>query len=557
MSHDRAGARTTTDSSDGMRLRFVEPLLVALSSFALACGMTYPLVVRLGSTGRVDSADGSLSIWNVAWVARTLVVDPWHLFDANIFFPNRATLAYSENNIGAGILALVPYWSSGRNAYVAHNVVVLLAFSLTATGMYFLVRHLTGDRRSAAVSAILFAFCPHVFGHTAHIQLLMTAGLPFTMLAFHRVVEGPTIGRGAQLGLAMAAQAWSCGYYAVFLLLMVGYGVLVVVFSRGREMAATWKALGFGALISVALVALVFRPYFKLQQATGFARGLNDAVRYSADWRAYLASSSYAHAWMLKYLRHWNEVLFPGFLAMALGIVGSWVTFRRRRLEILALYAGLAILACWASFGPAAGLYSALYRALPLFAWLHAPSRFGLVVAFALAVLSGVGLSAILPRGVKGTVIGVAVAGLAAAELAVPFPIVEVPKLLPVYRLLGTLPRAPVIEMPFYYPEVGLFRHTVYMLNSTSHWFPLVNGYSDYIPPDFRRNVMTLAPFPSRDAFKILESLDVRYAVFHWYGYNAENRRDVLGRLEEFKDYLRPLYGDEGTQLYELVGFPP
>jgi hypothetical protein len=55
---------------------------------------------------------------------------------------------------------------------------------------------------------------------------------------------------------------------------------------------------------------------------------------------------------------------------------------------------------------------------------------------------------------------------------------------------------------------------------------PLVNGYSDYIPPDFLANVHTLAPFPSRDAFKILEPGRVRYALFHMYGYNAANRRD-------------------------------
>jgi hypothetical protein len=34
---------------------------------------------------------------------------------------------------------------------------------------------------------------------------------------------------------------------------------------------------------------------------------------------------------------------------------------------------------------------------------------------------------------------------------------------------------------------------------------PLVNGYSDFIPPDFTEHVLTIAPFLSRDAFKLLE----------------------------------------------------
>jgi hypothetical protein len=95
------------------------------------------------------------------------------------------------------------------------------------------------------------------------------------------------------------------------------------------------------------------------------------------------------------------------------------------------------------------------------------------------------------------------------------------------------------------------------MLASTAHWMPLVNGYSDFIPPDFLEHVRTLAPFPSRDAFKVLEPNRVRYAVFHMYGYNAQNRDDVLGRLKEFAPYMRLLYMDEGTRLYEIVGFPP
>ena len=120
--------------------------VVVLASAALTVVMTYPLAFELGRVGRVDKGDGQLSIWNVAWVARTLVVDPLHVFDANIFYPHRGTLAYSENNLGAGALAIPVYWAT-RNPYAAHNFVMLLAFVLSATGMYYLVRYLT--RRSA------------------------------------------------------------------------------------------------------------------------------------------------------------------------------------------------------------------------------------------------------------------------------------------------------------------------------------------------------------------------------------------------------------------------
>ncbi len=526
------------------------------AAFALTCLMTLPLVTKMGSTGRVDNHDGELSIWNVAWVARTIVVDPAHLYDANIFYPHRGTLAYSENNIGAGLLALPAYWWTRGNPYAAHNFAVLLAFTLSVTGMFLLVRHLTRDRRAAAVSAILFAYTPHVFAHTPHIQLLMTAGLPFTLLAFHRVVEQPTTRRGAHLGLAMAAQAVSCGYYGVFAILIVGYGVVVAGLFR-RWSSRFWKALGAGALWAVAIVGPLFWPYLRLQQATGFARPLESAGRYSADWRAYFASAANLHLWLLPLLGHWNDVLFPGFIALSLAIAGVWLALRRRRHEVLVMYGGLAVLALWASFGPSAGLYTVLYRVLPLFAWLRAPSRFGLIVTLGLAVLGGFGLAGLLPSGRKGTVVGCLLAICAARELLLTYPTTDAPTLSKAYTVLRTLPPGPVIEMPFFYPEVGLFQHADYMLNSTSHWMPLVNGYSDYIPPDFLEHVRTLAPFPSRDAFGILRPLQVRYAMFHLTRYNSENRQDVLMRLKTFEDYLRPLYVDDQTRLYEIVGFPP
>lgn len=533
--------------------------LVLLGSALLTVALTYPLAFKLGHVGRIDNADGQWSIWIVAWVARTLVSDPRHVFDANIFHPHRSTLAYSENNLGAGALAAPAYWLTGGNPYAAHNVAVLIGFILTMTGTYYLVRYLTGDRRAAAVSAIGFAFCPYMFAHTSHVQLLMTSGLPFSMLAFHRAVDRPSAGRGAALGAAMAAQAILCGYYGVFLILMVGFGVVVIATRRALWMDRRfWSAIAVAALVAMALVLPAFAPYMRLWQVEGFQRPLEAARGFSARWSAYLASSSYAHAWMLRFLPPWgSEVIFPGFLMSALGTAGAWLARGTRQVELAILYGGLAVLAFWSSFGPAAGLYSVLYKAVPVFSFMRVPGRFGLMVVFALAVLAGVAVSAWLARSRRPNLLAAVLLVMTTGELVVPLRIPEARPVEPVYRALAALPPQPVIEMPFYYPQVGLYQHAEYMLASTSHWMPLVNGYSDYMPPDFYRNVMVLATFPSHDALKILEPNRVRYAVFHMYGYNTENRNDVMARLKEFEAYLRPLYIDDTTRLYEIVGYPP
>src|ERR1700687_2403520 len=124
--------------------------------------LPHPLAFHLGTIlYKFDTnLDGEFSVWNIAWVARALVLDPLHVFDANIFYPHRWTLAYSEANLGAGVLAAAIYWLTG-NVYAAHNFVVMLSFVMSGTGTYFLVEYLMNSRGAAVVSAIAFAYCPH------------------------------------------------------------------------------------------------------------------------------------------------------------------------------------------------------------------------------------------------------------------------------------------------------------------------------------------------------------------------------------------------------------
>ena len=156
-----------------------EAAAVLAAGALLTALFTYPIAFKPGRVGRIDNGDGQFSIWNVAWVARTLVTDPLHVFDANIFYPHRGTLAYSENNLGAGALAIPVYWANAksvRGAQLRRPAVL----SVQRAGMYCLVRlshRRSGERRRCRRSG--FAFCPYIFAQTAHIQLLMTAGVPF------------------------------------------------------------------------------------------------------------------------------------------------------------------------------------------------------------------------------------------------------------------------------------------------------------------------------------------------------------------------------------------
>jgi hypothetical protein len=535
-------------------------------ALALAVLMTWPLASGLGRLGRTTNMDGLYGVWNVAWVSRTIVSEPASLFDANIFYPHRHTLAYSEANIVAGVVG-IPAWLLTHNAYAAHNSALLFAFASTFLGTWLLTRYLCRRTDVSCVAGILFAFCPYFYSHSAHVQLLMAGGIPLSMLALHKLVEAPSPKRGCVLGVALAAQALACAYYGIFAGLMVGYGVLFYAIRRRLWRDRSFLiAIAIAALVASAMVVPFLLPYLELQEG-GFVRSLDDARRYSATWQSYLASPSHVHRPILSLARQlgWRmgEVLFPGLMVIVFGLLGIVMSWRRDSQpaaerddrDTLILYGSLGTLAFWASFGPPAGLYTLLYRVVPLFTFLRAPSRFGVLVVLVLSIFTSFALTRIISQRHR-LLATAALAVLAIAELnVIPFPWERALPVSTNYRVLASMPRAVVAEFPFYGERIAFPLHAQYMALSTAHWMPLVNGYSDYIPQDFRDAAVVLDSFPSTDTFKILERRRVRYVGIHWdmYGRRAD---EIRTKLKDFERYLRPLASDATMSLYEIVSFP-
>jgi hypothetical protein len=534
----------------------IEGLWVVLAATALAIALTYPVAVNFDRIGRVNTDDGRWSIWVVSWVAHALTTDPARLYHANIFYPQRYTLAFSEANLGAGVIG-VPVWLLTENPFATHNFAFFVAFVLAFAGAFYLTRYLVGSREAAFAAAILFAFCPFMFARTAHIQLLFIGLIPFCLLAFHRLVDHPTVTRATALGVLIAFTAVTCAYYGIFAALAIGLGTLLYAATRGLwRSSAYWTGIALAAFSSIGLTLPFFLPYLLVQDEGGFVRTLDDARQYSANLSAWAASSAWAHRWWLPAVSDYNEVLFPGVLAIGFGAVGLWAMRQAR--DTVALYVLIGVFAFWSSFGPDAGLYRLFYETVPIFSFLRAPSRMGILVTLSLTVFAAAGIKWVLSRTSRPTLAIALIAAVAVAEsvtapltqfrVAEPFPAV--------YRVLATLPRGAVAEFPYWYERHDFPRHAYYMLNSTSHWQPLINGYSDHIPADFRKTVVPLSSFPSRESFGILAKAGARYVVFHLDMYNARLRERLMDRLQTYSPYLRPIVREGDVWLFEIVDWP-
>jgi hypothetical protein len=295
----------------------------------------------------------------------------------------------------------------------------------------------------------------------------------------------------------------------------------------------------------------------------GFGRTLEESAMFSANASSYLASSAYAHGWLRRALAAWpawNEVMFPGLVSLALAAAGVLLAARRSRdahdtrdKEIALLYGGFGVLAFWASFGPSAGLYRLLFD-VPVFAFLRAPARLAIVVVLALAVLGSLATARLLAiSGTRRLVVAVSLLALAVAEMATPMPWERAVRTPMPYASLAQMPRGAIAEFPFYTGRRHL--HAQYMLYSTAHWMPLLNGYSDHSPPGFWDEAATLESFPSDSSLRVLRSRGVRYVGVHWdrYGRRAD---EIRARLQPYKRYLKPVALSGRTEIYQIIDVP-
>lgn len=541
--------------------RRVRELLAATAvAILLTAVFTWPMVARFDRTGRIDSGDGRFSIWNIAWVAHALTTDPRELWNANIFYPHTGALAFSEANLVAGVIA-TPMWLATHNPYATSNWTIAWSFVLAAIAMFALVRHLTNNLWGAALSGVVFAFCSYSFSHLAHIQLLMTFGLPLALLRMHMFVEAPSPKTAAWLGLALAVQALACGYYGVFGGLAVAIGLLWFAFWSGQFRSFRfWLTAALAAAIAVALVSPFLLPYLKIQQA-GFARSLDDARMFRAGWRSYLASALLVYQWILPLIGQWREVLFPGLLSISLAGVAIFRAVRQPEVlrlicarRLVGFYVLLAVVAAWASFGPDAGLYGLLYRVVPFMGMLRAPARLGLLVTLAAAVLAGIGVSS-MERAWVGPRRRVWLTALVVITLARssvgPLNWQEVSREPRAVTWLGQVPRGAVAEFPFF-RRPDLDRETTYMLQSTWHWQPMLNGYSDFVPDAVSADVQLLETFPAEAALRVLRERQARYVMVNWMLYSEPERTHLRDAISALPATLHPLLNDNEASLFEF-----
>jgi len=509
--------------------------LRALAIYAvLTVALTWPFAANLRV---MDAGDSAFFAWEIGWTVHALKSDPSQLPHANIFHPLRYTLGMDEPVLGTTLLVL-PLALFTDDAVLLYNVVRLLTFLLSALTAYWLARELGAGEWAALFAGALFAFSPIRTDQVAHLSTLGTQWWPLVLLFTIRFAREKKTRDALLAALFFVLAFLACGYHGVIAVAVLPPALLVLFWGR-------WDRVPKGAL-AVVLAGVALLPAYRMHQKAlapeRYARGTEETILYSASVEAFLATSAWNRAYgeaTAPFRNVGPNNLFPGLVLPVLVVAGAFAVRRSREmpgreaafLGVMLVSAALVALgprirAFGVDLGP--GPWGLLREAIPLFQMIRVTSRAGVFLALPLAMLGAMALTRLRPRPAGLFAIGTAAL---AETLVVPLPMPHWSKIIdtrreppPVYRWLAEQPgRDPIVHLPML-DVYGLekrpaFHESIYMVYSTLHWKPLVNGYAG-IEPRRYVEIRNLAwEFPSDAFLGALRGIGTRYVIVHRKGY--------------------------------------
>ncbi|MES1242530.1 MAG: hypothetical protein ABUT39_13030 [Acidobacteriota bacterium] len=290
--------------------------------------------------------DSLFNLWVLKWSAHQLRLGLPDLWDANIYWPTRGTLALSDHLLGPA-LQLVLFEAVVPNAIAGYNFLFFTSFVLTGLVVCWVMRRSGVSWIAAVLAGVMYAFSPFRISQLNHIQILLAQWVPLTLWFWDRLLAERKV-RHAVLFLVFYLLNVSGGAYLAY---MVHIPMLVLLANRaavhGRELVdrRSLRVLLPVGVVALAALALVFLPYVRIGREMGLTRGPAEAGKLGAttlSWLAPARSSLWfgpvAKSFMKRRLGPASEPffrtensLFAGIVPSLLAGVGLWAAWRRKR----------------------------------------------------------------------------------------------------------------------------------------------------------------------------------------------------------------------------------
>ncbi|HEV7798752.1 MAG TPA: hypothetical protein VGO73_11380 [Pyrinomonadaceae bacterium] len=304
------------------RNHLVREFLVFLTFGFFTALLTWPYVTRLRDAV-VDPGDPYLISWILWWDYHQTFTDPLHLFHANIFYPLRYTLAFSEHSYGIALL-FFPLFALGARPLTVHAVAMFFGFVTCGYAAFRLARTLTGSNGAAWIAGIIFAFVPFRFGLMSQVAYLFAMWIPLLFEALVLFARERSKRRAAWLGVAFFMSGLTTiSWFTLSLVpLVVSAAILLTRYRIWRE-REFWRrgAVALG-LASLALLPFML-PYYLAAKLYNFKRSVAEVKQWSAWPSHWLAADARNKLWhgLGDNLPDGGKFrLFPGLLPILLSL---------------------------------------------------------------------------------------------------------------------------------------------------------------------------------------------------------------------------------------------
>src|SRR5947209_9011887 len=313
--------------------RFTRELLILFAFTALTALMTWPWAAHL-LNACADPGDPYLHSWVMWWDYHQTFHNPLHLFDGNIFYPLRWTLAFTEDDYGIALL-FFPLYALGLRPLTVNSVATFFGFAFCGYGAFRLTRTLTGSNTAAWAAGVTFAFIPYRFHVLSQITYVFAGWMPLLLEALVLFARERTWKRAAWLGVAFTMNALSSLTWMTLSLVPLVLSALVLIVShRLWRDRAFWVRGAAAAAASLVVLLPFLLPYLYVSRL------------YNFSWPREVVENNSPTAWrwlVAEYrTRVWNGFgedipgpgarFFPGLLPLLLALASVIVVgpFRRR-----------------------------------------------------------------------------------------------------------------------------------------------------------------------------------------------------------------------------------
>jgi hypothetical protein len=506
-----------------------KPEALVFSGYALVTAlMTYPAVTLLSRT-YAERRDPLGGLWWFWWLRysfyRHMAANPMPLAAVPFGVSIKPYRTDPLNGLLVRGLTIV------FNETVTYNILLLLSYLTAAIACYYLVRYLTGRRSAAAVSGLIFAFCPYMLVQgKEHLSLVLTMWIPIFVLLLIKAWRKRTAASIAACGVSFVVLALFNFQYGLFSGIFT-VTFLLVAWIAGRpwrrrkpsSMSILPKATAAAVVVvlSAAIVLLLARArpwdYFIPHAEGALFGGITNRFIAAHLHGGFLVENS----------------LFLGYIPLLLAVVGAVGVLARRRRGAAALETGggaeaqngtpaegslaggrhvtrssteqpvegppgesetrrfvwgfviAGVIGFLFSMPPTAKvlgikLYFPSYFLFKVIPQFRAYARFGIITMICVVVLAGYGISFLEARGFFGrrrTLIVALLSALVLLEFTIvpPFYSLDTAKTTAYYRWLQRQPGKPIAAVYPLYVEDDFYNYG-YFFQQRIHKKSLVNG---------------------------------------------------------------------------------